>query len=113
MATANPFVVGGEDDPPCTFAVGDQVALVLPLRGRPELAVGTVGTVEVAGLVWGAVGVRFPLRRGEGLYQVLPRHLVLVARPECEQGGGNSDGAAADQAGSGVHSYPAPGVAGR
>jgi hypothetical protein len=64
------------------YQAGQQVELIRPLRGRPELAAGMIGEVIVgseAALPWGAVGVQFPLRGGRaGLYQVLPHNLKLA-----------------------------------
>ena len=61
--------------------VGDLVELTSALPHRRSPRVGSRGQVLVVGLPWGCVTVAFD---GDSVrcWQVHPRHLCLVARPE-------------------------------
>jgi hypothetical protein len=77
------------------LAVGDTVEVVsLPARAPKGLAVGQRGTV-VCELGW---AVTIEVGAKAQAYLVRRSHLQLRARPECEHGGGNSDGTAANRA---------------
>jgi len=64
--------------------VGDLVELTEPLRGRP-LKVGQVGEVEVVGLPFRAVSVRFGTGALMRLYQVRAQHLRRVGHQVLEK----------------------------